>query len=203
MDADLILGYGIALGLGLLVGFQRQRVGASLAGIRTFALVTLLGAVAAHVSLVTGLGWTLAASMIVLGALLVSGHAARSRSEDPELTTEVAAVVMAVVGALSLIGQHQVAVTIGATVALLLHFKPQMHATIERLEETDVRGVMTLVLVGLLILPLVPDRALDPLGVLNPRSVWRMVVLIVGVGMAAHVAYRVFGERKGTLLAGF
>lgn len=201
MDSELITGYAIALGLGLLVGFQRERVKSPLAGIRTFALIALGGAAAAHLGLVMGMGWILPAAIAVLGALLVSGHAARARTEDPELTTEVAAIVVALVGALAIAGPHQAAVTAGAVVALLLHFKPQMHETVRRMADAEVRAVMTLVLIALLVLPLLPDRPIDPLGVLNPHDAWRMVVLIVGVGVIGYASYRIFGT-KGAWLSG-
>jgi uncharacterized membrane protein (DUF4010 family) len=202
VDSDLLLRLGIALGVGLLIGFQRQRSRASLAGIRTFALIALLGAVSALIAVRFDSSWTVAAAFIALSALLVSGHVARSRTSDPELTTEIAATLVFALGAFAIVGPPVGAVTVGAAAALLLHFKEPLHKTVARLADGEVRAVMLLVLVGLLILPLLPDRAADPLGVLNPYRIWMMVVLIVALGLAGHAALKAFGSTAGTLLMG-
>ena len=202
MDLALLKGLGLALGLGLLVGFQRERARASLAGIRTFALISLIGGVGAHVGGALGVPWLLPAALLGLAALLVSGHVARSRTEPPELTTEVAAVLMVLVGAMAVAGPRLLAVSTGAVMALLLHFKEPMHGTVQALADEEVRGVMSFVLIALVVLPLLPDRAFDPMGVLNPHSIWLMVVLIVGLSLVAHGAFRMFGRSKGAVVAG-
>lgn len=202
MDPDLLLRLGIALGVGLLVGFQRERARASLAGIRTFALVSMLGAVSTLLALRFDQAWILGAALLGLSALLVAGHVARSRTENPELTTEIAAILVLVLGAFAAVGPPIAAVAVGAAVALLLHFKEPLHQTIARLADEEVRAVMTLVLAGLVILPILPDRAFDPLGVVNPDRIWMMVVLIVAIGLAGHAALKAFGPTAGTWLTG-
>ncbi len=204
MPPHLIQGLGLALGLGLLVGFQRERAQAQLGGIRTFALITLMGAVFGHLSSAHAAPWMLGATAVALAFLLAVGHVARSRTGPsiPDLTSEVAALVMFGVGALAILGPAIAAVATGATVALLLHFKAPLHATVRKLADAEVRAVMTFVLIALVILPLLPDQARDPLGVLNPRRIWMMVVLIVGIGLVGHAAYRVLGPKAGAMLAG-
>lgn len=202
MDPELLKGFGIALGLGLLIGFQRERAKASLAGIRTFTLISLIGACSAHLGSLLAVPWLLPVAFLGLAGLLVSGHVARSRTESPELTTEIAAVLMLLIGALSVAGPRLLAVATGAVIALLLHFKRPLHETVERFADEEVRAVMTFVLIALVVLPLLPDRAFDPLGVLNPHAIWRMVVLIVGISLVAHGAFRVLGQARGAVVAG-
>src|SRR5262249_41013185 len=99
--SDLFLRLGIALGLGLLVGLQRERVHTgNVAGVRTFALVSLAGAVCGRLSIGLG-GWVLAAGLLALAALLVIANYTKTRDDDhdPGLTTEVAALLMFAVGA--------------------------------------------------------------------------------------------------------
>jgi uncharacterized membrane protein (DUF4010 family) len=193
---------GIALGLGLLVGLQRERARSELAGIRTFALLTLLGTVSGLVAAHLG-GWVVAAGGLGVALLLFVGNLLRPEPEEPPgLTTEVAALLMYGVGAYLALGETAVAVAVGGATALLLHFKEPMHAFVARIGEQDLTAIMQFVLIALVILPVLPDQAYDVFGVLNPRRIWLMVVLIVGINLGGYVAYKLLGEQVGTLLGG-
>ncbi len=195
--------FGLALGLGLLVGLQRERSASSIAGFRTFPLVTALGTLAAVA--VPGQGWVLpAAGLIAVAMLCVIANAMKMRAEslDPGLTTEAALLLMYCLGVFIATGPAEVAVVIGAVVAVLLHLKPVLHGFATRLGEQDFRGIMQFVAVALVILPIVPDMQLGPYGVLNPRKIWLLVVLITGISLAGYLLYRFFSERSSTLLAG-
>jgi len=203
-DTPAVLGsLVIALGLGLLVGLERERAESSIAGLRTFALVTVLGTVCGLLAVEFG-GWMVALGLFALAALLVAGNLAMSRGGevDPGQTTEVAALLMFGVGAYLAAGERAVAVALGGAVAVLLHLKQPLHAWAGRISERDYRAMMRFALISLVVLPILPDRAYDPWGVLNPREIWWMVVLIVGIGLAAYVGRKLLGERAGTLVAG-
>lgn len=194
----------IALGLGLLVGVQRERADDPLAGIRTFALITLLGGLAADLSLRFDAVWLFAVGLGGLAALLMSGYAitALSGPDNPGLTTEVAALFMYIVGALVAIGAVTVGVVMGGLCALLLHLKEPMEGFANRLTERDVKSIMQFAAIGLVVLPVLPNRTYGPYGVLNPFEIWLMVVLIVGISLAGYVLYKLLGARAGTLLGG-
>jgi uncharacterized membrane protein (DUF4010 family) len=193
----------IALGLGLLVGLQRERVQSPLAGIRTFALITVLGAVCALLGLTFG-GWIVGLGALTVAAMLVVGNLAHGKAEEvePGLTTEMAALLMYGVGAYLVVGHAAVAIAVGGGVALLLHWKAPLHEFVGRIGETDVKAIMRFVLVALVIYPILPDQGYGPNGVLNPQQIWLMVVLIVGIGLGGYVAYKLFGQRAGAVLAG-
>lgn len=195
---------GISLGLGLLVGLQRERSDSRLAGFRTFALVTMLGTLCALTSIQTG-SWIVPAGLVALAAVIVVGNVAKIRlgEKDPGLTTEVAMLLMFGVGAYLPTGHTAVAVALGGGVAVLLHLKPQMHSFASRIGDTDFKAIMQFVLITLVILPVLPDKAFGPYAVLNPHRIWLMVVLIVGISLAGYVIYKLFGQRAGTLLGGF
>ena len=204
MDLPLIFQkLALALGLGLLVGLQRERVQAQLAGIRTFALITVFGAVSALLGDAFG-GWVVGLGGIGLAALLVVGNVAQpeAKEDDPGLTTEVAALLMYGVGAYVVVGPTSVAVAVGGGVALLLHFKAPLHDFVARIGEVDLKAIMQFVLIALVILPVLPNQTYGPYRVLNPHEVWLMVVLIVGIGLGGYVAYKLFGQRVGALLGG-
>lgn len=199
---DVFQKVGLALLLGLLVGLQRERVQARLAGIRTFALIALLGAVCGLLSGNLG-GWPIGVGALAVAALLVAGNlACRSAHEsDPGITTEVAALLMFAVGAYLVVGHEAVAIATGGATALLLHWKRPMHAFVARIGEADLAAMMQFVLITLVILPVLPNQTLGPYDVLNPRHIWLMVVLIVGISLGGYVAYKSLGAEAGAVLA--
>jgi len=201
--AEIFYRLAISLGLGLLVGLQRQRALSQLAGIRTFALITLFGSVSGLLAMEFS-GWVVAAGAVALASLLIIGNVAQMRSDTagPGMTTEVSALLMYGVGAYLTTGPIAVAVAVGGTTALLLHFKDTMHTFVARIGENDVRAIMQFVVIAFVILPVLPDETFGPYDVLNPHDIWRMVVLIVGISLGGYVAYKLLGDAMGTLVAG-
>ena len=202
--AEVFLRLGIALALGLLIGFERERSEAPLAGFRTFPLVALFGALTAL--LAPSLGpWLPAAGLLGLALVVATGDLLRlkdGQGAHPGITTEVALLLTFVLGAGLAHGLLEPCVVLAGAVAVLLHWKERLHAFARRLSEEDLLALFRFVLIALVVLPVLPDRAYGPFEVLNPREIGWMVVLILGIGLASYVAYRLFGRRAGTLLAG-
>lgn len=200
---DVLADLGVALGLGLLVGLQRESAASPLAGLRTFPLVTLLGAACALLSAGTN-GLVLAAGLVAVAAATAMGNAARIRAGAPEpgITTEIALVLMYALGAYVVVGHRAAAVVLGGTIAVLLHFKAELHGLVKRLGGSDLRAVMQFVLLALVVLPILPDAAFGPYAVFNPHEMWLMAVLIVGLSLAGYVTLKFFGERAGIVVGG-
>lgn len=205
MDFELVQQLALSLGLGLLVGFQREWIDSHVAGIRTFTLLTLMGTVCGHLSQPVG-PWIVPAGLIVVATLL--GIAALIQHDWSEeglgLTTVFAACVMFLVGAGLVFLPVDIPILITGAVAVLLHWKQPIHWFIDRLGEKEVRAVMQLVLLALIILPLMPDRTFDfdPYQVINPFDVWRLIVLICGISLVGYLASRFLGERASVWLSG-
>ncbi len=197
---DILVRLGLALGLGLLVGLQRERSRAALAGFRTFPLVTLMGFLAGLVGQQFG-GWIVAAGLVGLAGMVAAG-VFRAKPDDPGLTTEVAMAVMFLLGAYLTAGPHAIPIIVCGCVVILLHLKPQLQALAGKLADADFRVIVQFVLITLVILPVLPDQNYGPYEVLNPRRIWLMVVLIVGIGLAGYVIYKFFGERVGSVAGG-
>ena len=191
---------GLSAALGALVGLQRQRVGSEI-GIRTFPLIAVLGTVCALLAGHFG-AWTVGAGLVALAAMLVAGNFMPRDDPGAGITTEIAALVMYGIGADLPAGHAAVAVVATGAVALLLHLKQPLHDFVDRMGPGEVAAIMRFVLISLVILPVLPDQAYGPFAVLNPREIWWMVVLIVGIGLGGYVAYRWFGARAGTMLGG-
>lgn len=194
---------GISLGLGLLVGLQREWSATRTAGMRTFPLITLLGTVSALVSQSLGT-WTIPAGLLAVAIMAAMGSFIKARAGDTDigLTTEISMLVMYVVGAYLVAGQAPVAIAVGVVTAALLQFKPQLHGLASRLGERDLRAIMQFALITFVVLPILPNRTFGPYDVFNPFNTWLMVVLIVGIGLVGFVVHRFAGARAGGLLAG-
>ena len=187
--------FAIALGLGLLVGLQRQHSDSSFAGLRTFPLITILGFLSALFS-----PWLAAAGFIAASLLIAISHWVNARNS---LVTEAALLAMYAIGALLADGEHTlIAVAAATTIAVLLEFKVELHGVVEKLGERDIKAILQFALISLVILPVLPDRTFGPYDVLNPRQIWWMVVLIVGINLAGYLAYRFVTPDKSLLVSG-
>ena len=189
---------GTALGLGLIVGLQRERAGAVLAGIRTFPLITIFGTLCAMLG-----NWPIAAGLLALGAIIVGGGINQPDEKNPGLTTEISMLVMFGIGAALAEGPVAPAIAVAGAVSVLLHLKPQMHGFVAKLGDQDFKAIMQFVVVSLVILPSLPNRAFGPYNVLNPYKLWLTVVLIVGISLVGFLIYRFFGQKAGVAAAGF
>ncbi len=203
MDSSVLSTLSLALGLGLLIGLQRERAGSRLGGIRTFPLIALLGAICGLLAADWG---ALVFFAGLLGVVAIAVIANLQKLEDGEetggQTSEAAALLTYALGALLATGSYAAAIVVGGVTAVLLHFKRPLHEFAGDMSERDVRAVMRFVIVTLIILPLLPDEAYGPYQVLNPREIWWMVVLIVGIGLSGYVTYKLFRGRAGVVLGG-
>ncbi|ACK50141.1 putative transmembrane protein [Methylocella silvestris BL2] len=194
--------FAVALGLGLLIGLERERskgVGPSRgpAGIRTFAVASLFGAVAFHIG---GLFLLALAAVCVAGLVAVSYR--RTSTSDPGLTTEMALAFMPILGALA-VADVRLAAAVGVVVAILLAAKIPLHAFVTKvLNEAEVKDLLVFAAATLVIFPQLPDRYMGPFDALNPRSIWLLVILVLTIGGFGYIAKRALGARFGLPLAG-
>lgn len=192
----------VALGIGLLIGAERERRKGTgptrrAAGIRTFALAALLGALAGTL----GGEATILVAGLAVGALALSGYL-RSVGPDPGLTTEVALVVTFFLGVLAT-RDAAMASAFGVVVAALLAGRDVLQRFVrEVMTEEELHDLLLLAAAALVVLPLLPDRTVGPLDVFNPFNTWRLVVLVMAVSGAGYVALRALGPRLGLPAAG-
>lgn len=199
---------GLALAIGLLFGAERgwhtraESGGIRVAGIRTFALMGLFGALS---------GWL--AGMLgpaVLGFLFV-GYAAvvavsywisSRREKDFGITTEVAELLVFALGAAAMLGPMAPVAAAGVVATALLAVKSVLHRWIDRMQEFELTAAIELAIISVVMLPLLPNRGYGPGGVLNPYVLWWAVVLVAGLSFVGYLAIRVAGAQTGTLVTG-
>ena len=201
-DPELFLRLGASLGIGLLMGLVRERTPGTLAGFRTYALVALLGSIAALLGERTGTIWMLPAGMLSLATMMIVAHLREQGAQDPGTTSTVAVLLCFCLGAMCWLGPLMPAVALGLLATALLHFKPELQGFATQLSGSDVRSILRFAVVSLLVLPLLPDRGYGPYGALNPYEIWLMVVLISGLSLGGYLLLQLIGQRHGVLLIG-
>lgn len=194
---------GIALGLGMLVGLQREHSHQQIAGVRTFTLISILGTVAGFLTRDIENPFILPALGLSLAGMVFIAETKNKKNEfDPGQTTEVAILLMFAIGAYLVLGDRVVGIVAGALMAILLYAKAHLHNFIDKLKDSDVSAIMTFAGISLIILPILPDETYGPLDVLNPHNIWLMVVLIVGLSVVGYFIYKFFGKNKGIVMNG-
>ncbi len=199
---SLIISFAIALGIGLLIGAERERrkgEGQSRgpAGIRTFAISSLGGAIAFTV------GGQLLLAILSLGVIVLAAIAyQRANSEDPGLTTEIALILTVLLGALSM-REPALAAGLGVTLAILLAARAPLHRFVRSvLKQNELTDALIFAGATLVILPLLPNRDMGPYGALNFYKIWILVILVMGITAMGYIATRWLGSRYGLPIAG-
>ena len=199
-DPATLLSFASAIGVGLLVGVIRERrlpEVAVVAGLRTHALVALAGVTAMWIGTPV-----FVAALLLVGAMAAMSYR-RSRDDDPGLTGEFALVLTVLLGGLAL-RAPALASALGVVVAGLLYAKAPLHKlSRELISEKELRDGLLLLASALVVLPLIPDRTIGPFDVFNPRTLWKLVVLVMAISALGHIALRASGNRWGLAIAGF
>lgn len=208
MEFQVIRDFAIALFIGALIGMEREKRkadDAGLGGIRTFTLLAIAGAASAWMSAELGAYWIFAVTLLAAAAFVLAGYSLTVSSgvAQPGLTTEVAALVTVLLGGLVMFGWPALAVGLGITTSAVLAFKAPLHGLVERIGEEDLYAGLKLLIATFIVLPILPNRTLDPLDSLNPRQLWTLVILIAGLSEIGYIAVRSVGEARGTALTGF
>ena len=199
-------GLFVALLLGFLIGLDRERAEVRkgrdvFAGVRTFPLIALAGAVPMVLLPIAGPA-LLVASFAAVAAVAVVAYIRSSAAGEIGATTEMAAIASFLLGALAGSGQFVMAGAAGVTIAVLLVAKPRLEAFSRALTGDEVRAVLELAVISVIVLPLLPNRGFGPWGVLNPFDIWLIVVLVSTLSFVGFVATRTLGERRGLAVAG-
>lgn len=205
MDTQL-LPLLVALALGMLIGLQRgwhQRdtpPGGRIAGIRTFGLLALSGALAGVLTTPLGPGIAIAMGLAVTLLLGLAHWLDSNNDHDYGITTIVAGVVTYLIGLLTMLGDLSLAVAVAVITTIVLHFKQTLHQAMGHLSDSEMRGILQLALISVVLLPVLPNQSYGPWDALNPYEIWLMVVLIAGISLAAYFAMRLTGPKKGVLI---
>ncbi len=201
-----LLGFLAAMLIGALIGLERERHKSELAesgapGVRSFAIAALSGATASWLQQnhpFPGLLLAICALVAAAGLLQFTAELYHQR-ESSSLTTQLALIMSVLLGALAMDSRHLAAALAICTMALLAYKRP-LHEAIKSLHEDDVYAAARLLIVFFIILPLLPQHAIDPWGAINPYQLGWLVALLSGLSFTGYLAARHFGRTQGSLL---
>jgi uncharacterized membrane protein (DUF4010 family) len=204
---ELATRLGLALALGFVIGLERgwkereEGEGHRTAGIRTFSLIGLLGGIFGMLSL-GGDRILISTGFLLTGAVLAAFMWREGEREgDYSATTLIAALLTFMLGALAVLGDMAIAAGAGVAAVGLLAYKSQLHGFLARITWDELRSGLLLAAMTFIALPLLPDRALDPWGALNPHELWLITILIAAVSFLGYVAVKLVGPSRGLVLA--
>ncbi len=209
MTSEELLGrLGLALAIGLLVGLERgwrERDApdqSRTAGIRTFALSALLGGVTALLAQSWQAPLVFAAAFFVFAAILTLYKLREALADgDYSMTAVVAGLLVFALGALAIVGDHVLAAAGGTALAAILASREILHGFLRRLAWKELRAGLILAVMTAIVLPLLPDRTVDPWGGVNPRQIWVFTILVATLSYAGYVAARILGTARGLLVS--
>ncbi len=211
-QTHLIYRLGVAIAIGLLLGLQREHDYDQeniedtelFAGARTFALFSVLGFVAAMITeqLESSAGFVSVVAMV--GVMIVTSYAISARKGNLGLTTEVAAFITLLIGAICFWDELVVAAAIGVLTAILLALKVRTQSLVDNLTREDIYATLKFAFISIIVLPLLPREGYGspPLDVIVPFNVWLMVVFISGISFLGYALIKIVGVRKGVGLTG-
>lgn len=204
----LIARLGLALAIGLLVGLERgwrEREApdrSRTAGIRTFGISGLLGGILAALAEALDAVSVLVGGFIAF-AVIFAWYKAReaAHDEDFSVTSVIAGLGVFALGALSVAGDYRAAAAGGAALAAILASREILHGLLRQLTWIELRSALILAVMTAIVLPLLPNRTLDPWGGFNPWEVWFLTVLMASISFAGYVAVRMLGTKRGLLVS--
>jgi uncharacterized membrane protein (DUF4010 family) len=209
IDLTVARDFAIALLIGALVGIEREKKKAQeqdvgLGGIRTFILFAQAGAVSAWLAQQLESPWIVVAGVLSVSAIVLAGYVMQVRVSPAAvgLTTEVAGIVVCLLGAATMLGYPEVAVGLGIVTSATLAYKQPLHGLVGKIGSEDFFAGLRLLIATFIVLPLLPDEAVDEWGALNPKKIWLLVILIAGLSLVGYVAVRALGTHRGTALTG-
>lgn len=206
-DFALLENFIIALALGALIGLEREyaryrKRGHEYAGIRTFPLIALFGALSAYLG-ATISPYLLIAGIIIIGALIVVAYFSVSANIQSAAgsTTEIAGFLTFFIGILCYYREFWLAVSLTVIIAMILYLKSILHHFAQKISKEEMSDTLKFTLIAFVILPLLPDKGYGPYGLFNPHNFWLMVVFVSGISFVGYILLKWLGE-KGIALTG-
>lgn len=200
----LAIGYGLLLGS--LIGIEREKRSfdeneTNFAGVRTYSLISFFAACLAviGVDMLTYIGFVGVIS-VMIAAYFVSN---RFNDDNLGVTSEIAVLIVFLIGFLSGLREFVFASLITALLVMVLGLKEYIHNFTKRITKKELESVVKFIIISVVVLPLLPNETVGPLGILNPYDIWLMVVLIAGISALSYIGIRAIGYKRGIGLSGF
>ncbi len=196
-----LLLFAQAVGIGFLIGLEREKHSNAIAGLRTFTLIALAGALAGYTGHQLD-NWIMAPVMAVLIVASLIVAQVKSESPEPDTTTVMAGILTYGLGLALWIGHPLLPGGLAIVVMALLYFRKELREVPRKLNNQDVTSFLQFAAVAFILLPVLPNENMGPYQVINPYQIGWLVVLISGISLAGYVALRFWGGKAGLMLVG-
>ncbi len=206
MELLIIKQLAITLVIGMMIGLQREmhyhkKKEISFAGTRTFALIALLGYLSAWLQSFSPL--FLVVSLSIFGLLLLVSYIIKNiNGASHGATTEMAALITFILGVMLSFSLENYAIGLAVIILFLLEIKGDISKIEEHITSQDLSSMTLFLMMSFVVLPLLPDKMVDPFGIFNPYKTWLMVVLIAGISFIGYIAIKILGNKRGVYLTG-
>ncbi|GAB5605689.1 MgtC/SapB family protein [Sideroxyarcus sp. TK5] len=203
---ELLPKFLTSIAIGLLIGLERERNPSAKAGLRTFALVSLLGTLMGMLADHLETSWLVVAGLAAVALTIIAAYLGDEPDKpdaDPGTTTVIALLLCYALGVMIWLDMSKLAVMLAIGITALLYFKPELRGFSQRLTRRDLVAVLQFSVLTFIVLPILPDQNYGPYHAFNPHQAWLMVVLISGLSLAGYTALHLVGTRYGAPLLGF
>jgi uncharacterized membrane protein (DUF4010 family) len=209
LNLVLVWNFATALLVGTLIGIERERhtqehETPGVAGLRTFILYALFGALCGWLALEFRSPWVLGAGLLATSGVLLAGYVLTARLQPGNVgqTTEIAALATFLLGAVAAAGERELAAGTGVLIAAVLAYKQPLHGFVDKLDADDVYAALRLLIATFIVLPILPDEPLDPWETLAPQKLWLLVLMISTLSLVGYVLTRALGAHRGIPITG-
>lgn len=207
LDFRTVQEFATALLIGALIGVEREKRKSlegelSAGGLRTFVLISQFGAMSGWLSRTFDMPLLILGGLAVVAALVVTSYlvSVRARPNSIGITTEVATILVFLLGAITMLGYQQLTIGLAVITTATLAYKQPLHGIVQKIGWDDIFAGLRLLIATFIVLPLLPEEAVDPWGALKPYSLWLLVLLISSLSLIGYVATRALGADKGVIL---
>lgn len=188
-------------GIGFLVGLERERHEGKIAGVRTFTLIALAGALSGYISTLASLPyvpWVLL--FFVATSLLIAQY--RSQAPEPDTTSVIAGLMTFLLGYILWLGHSLLPVALAIALTAILYFREELRGLPRHLSRQDIISFFQFSAIAFILLPILPDQTYGPYAVFNPYQVGWLVMLISGISLLGYLALRLLQGKPGLFVVG-
>lgn len=206
MDTLVFQNIIIAMVFGFAIGLQREmkilyeNKKNDFGGARTFSMIGLIGYISAWLNL--HVPFFLLTASLILGALLITAYIINSSEAENGITTEISALVTFFAAAMLIYERATLAVFVAIVVLFILNSKDKITEYAKVIEKKDLSAAILFAMMTFVVLPILPDKPIDPWGYFNLHNIWLMVILVAGISFFGYIAVRMVGTTKGIGLTG-
>lgn len=207
MDELFVQNSVLALVLGFVIGLEREmhtiyaQKKKDFGGSRTFSMIALFGFLSAWFS--TFIPYFFLGATVIIGLFLISAYVVNSLDNvDKGSTTEFSAMVTFLIGAMLKFSSPMLSVFVAIIVLFVLNIKDKIQEYEKTIAKHELNAAVMFMMMTFVILPILPDHSIDPLGLVNLYRIWIMVLLVAGISFFGYIAIRFFGTAHGIGVAG-